>query len=137
MATTVVALFDRREDAGTAVQALLAAKFTTTDIDAIVEVDPNVRGELAEAVRKGAVVVAVRALGESGRRARAILQEAGAVQVGEYPFSWQHQGWEGFELAASDVEVASTAVTRDLYRDGGEGSDTTAGPEDGDEPPRE
>jgi hypothetical protein len=132
MATTVFALFDRREGANTAVQALLSAKFTSTDIDAVAEVGPNVRGELAEAVRTGAIIVAVRALGESGKRARAILEEAGAVQVGEYPFSWQQQGWEGFELAASDVEVESTAVTRDLYRDGSGESDTSADREDDD-----
>lgn len=132
MATTVFALFDRREGANTAVQALLSAKFTSTDIDAVAEVGPNVRGELAEAVRNGAIIVAVRALGESGKRARAILEEAGAVQVGEYPFSWQQQGWEGFELAASDVEVESTAVTRDLYRDGSGESDSSADREDDD-----
>jgi hypothetical protein len=132
MATTVFALFDRREGANTAVQALLSAKFTSTDIDAVAEVGPNVRGELAEAVRTGAIIVAVRALGESGKRARAILEEAGAVQVGEYPFSWQQQGWEGFELAASDVEVESTAVTRDLYRDGSGESDSSADREDDD-----
>jgi hypothetical protein len=132
MATTVFALFDRREGANTAVQALLSAKFTSTDIDAVAEVGPNVRGELAEAVRNGAIIVAVRALSESGKRARAILEEAGAVQVGEYPFSWQQQGWEGFELAASDVEVESTAVTRDLYRDGSGERDTSADREDDD-----
>jgi hypothetical protein len=117
MTTSFFALFDDRQQADTAVRALLAARFTTGDIDAVTEVSPGAQGVIAEAVRKGAVLVAVRALGTTGSRAREILQAAGAAQIDERPFSWQNQGWEGFEIAPSDVEVQSTAQPRQSYRE--------------------
>lgn len=125
MAKTIIALFNGRDEAVTAVQALLAAKFTATDIDSIAEVGPDKAGAVADAVRQGAVLVAVRALGESGDKAKSILKSAGAAKVAEYPFSWQQHGWEGFEIAPADVERESIATTRELYLDeheGGEGS---------------
>lgn len=132
MATTVIALFEQPKAAQTAVRALLAGKFVETDIDVVTEVDTHIAGAIADAVRQGAVVVAVRALGESGQRARALLEEAGAQQVDEFPFSWQQQGWEGFELNPSPGEVESTMASRQRYRemngaDQGERDDEEAG----------
>jgi hypothetical protein len=132
MATTVIALFEEPKAAQTAVQALLAARFVSTDIDAVTEVDTHIAGEVADAVRHGAVVIAVRALGESGKRARAILEEAGAQRVDEHPFSWQQQGWEGFELNPSEAEVESTMASRERYREmnGADRDGKPAGPPD-------
>lgn len=132
MPTTVIALFEQPKAAQTAVQALLAARFIATDIDVVTEVDTHIAGAIADAVRQGAVVVAVRALGESGQRARAILEEAGALQVDEFPFSWQQQGWEGFELNPSEAEVESTMASRERYREmnGQERGDTSGGADD-------
>ena len=49
-ALTIVALFEDRETAAAAVEALLDNAFTRGDIDSVTEVGPDARGKYAEAV---------------------------------------------------------------------------------------
>lgn len=112
---TIVALFESREAAAEAVEALLASTFTEGDIDSVSEVGPNARGNYPEAVRAGKIVVAVRAWGDLETRALTILGRHKPDSLETYPFSWKEQGWEGFEVAASETEADAIADTRAYY----------------------
>jgi hypothetical protein len=120
MTQTIVALFDEREQAYDASLALMDAGFTRGDIDAVTEVGPGVTGHYAEAVRAGDVLLAVRALGDSAERAVALLQQYEPLALTQHAFDWSQEGWEGFEVAASEIETDSIAETRAFYEEKGE-----------------
>jgi hypothetical protein len=70
----------------------------------------------AEAVRRGGVLVAVRALGDLNERAIQILNQAGAVDMERRAATWREQGWDGFDLQAGPHEAEANARTAALYR---------------------
>lgn len=116
-ALTIVALFEDREAAAEAVEALLDNGFTRGDIDSVTEVGPDAGGKYAEAVRAGNILVAVRGLGNLDERALSILQEYRPQAVETHPFSWQEVGWEGFEVAPSETEVDAIDDARAYYEE--------------------
>lgn len=116
-AQTIVALFEDREDAAAAVESLLDNAFTRNDIDSVTEVGPDDTGKYADAVRAGNILVAVRALGALDEKALSILQQHRAHSLETHPFSWEEEGWEGFEIAASEIEVDAIDDARAYYEE--------------------
>lgn len=71
----------------------------------------------AEAIRRGGVLVAVRALGDHNQRALQILNQFDPINLQERAASWREQGWDGFNINAEPHEAEATARTAQIYRE--------------------
>lgn len=75
----------------------------------------------AEAVRRGGILVAVRALGDLNERAVQVLKQCDPVDMERRMATWREQGWDGFDLQAEAHEAEAAARTVELYREKGLG----------------
>lgn len=71
----------------------------------------------AEGVRRGGILVAVRAVGDVAEQARVLLNKHHPIDIEQRAFSWREQGWEGFDLAAEPHEAEAMARTADYYKE--------------------
>ena len=122
MAETVVAWFDDVARARAAVLDLLNHNFIHSDIDVIASEDAlAIAAANGLDVHENGILVAVRAMGDSGPRAIALLRQHQPLDVRHHPFNWGEQGLEGFELIPSPIEVEVLDEARRRYEHVGEG----------------
>jgi uncharacterized membrane protein len=69
----------------------------------------------AEAVRRGGILLGVRALGERGELARTILDRHEPLDVNSRALSWRDEGWDGFDLKAGPDEARAMSHTANYY----------------------
>lgn len=141
MAITVVGFFDTYEAAEKVVRELTAGGFRQEDVqiqsgdapggartgfgarvsnffgslfgDDLSEAE---RGHYAEAVRRGNVVVAVRAEDGAADRATEVMERNGAVDIDERVASYRERGYTGFDANAQPYTAEEAERERNFYR---------------------
>jgi uncharacterized membrane protein len=77
----------------------------------------------AEAVRRGGILVAVRALGDLNERAIQVLNQFNPLNMERRVATWREQGWDGFDINAEPHEAEAAARTVEMYGKKGLGSE--------------
>ncbi len=136
MATSVVAMFDRKNEAEAAKQDLVQAGFDRSNVEVVAHedarndqdrtsgfwqtlVDPGAAeddmGHLAEGVRRGGSVLTVTVDDDRVDQVEEVLNRHNPVDVDERVSQWRQEGYSGYDREAPVYDATQVEAERERY----------------------